>query len=79
MRINRMHKGNYGKVRAFFDVEVIEGFTVKGFKIVDGDNGLFVSYPSTKQKEQYLDQVWLSNNLKEELTELGINQYKTNN
>ena len=76
MRISRMHKADYGKVRAFFDVEVINGFTVKGFKIVDGNNGLFLSYPSTKQKDEYFDQVWLSSNLKEKVTELGINKYK---
>ena len=34
MKIERMNKGNWGKVRAFFDVQTDEGFTIKGFKLI---------------------------------------------
>ena len=50
MKIVRMTTGDWGKVKAFFDVEV-ESFTIKGFKLVDGANGLFVGNPSTKNKD----------------------------
>ena len=44
MKIERMNKGSWGKVRAFFDLTTSEGFTMKGFKIIEGINGLFVLY-----------------------------------
>ena len=35
MFIERMNKGSWGKIRAFFDLNT-EGFTIKGFKLVEG-------------------------------------------
>jgi len=35
-----------GKIVAFADVVVAEGITIRGFRVVDGDNGLFVAVPS---------------------------------
>ena len=77
MKIERMNKGNWGKVRAFFDLTTEEGFTIKGFKIIEGINGLFVSMPSQKgNDEEYYDTIWVdSKQLREELNELAINQY----
>ena len=34
MKIERMNKGEWGKVKAFFDVRTEEGFVIKGFKIL---------------------------------------------
>ena len=45
MKISRMTKGEWGKIRAFFDVEVVEGVTAKGFKLIEGEKGLFVGNP----------------------------------
>jgi DNA-binding cell septation regulator SpoVG len=75
IRVSRMHKGDYGKIKAFFDVEVIAGFVVKGFKIVQGKDGLFVGNPSTKQKDEYQDQVFLATDIKKKVTEIGINEF----
>ena len=77
MKIERMNKGNWGKVRAFFDLTTQEGFTIKGFKIIEGINGLFVSMPSQKgNDEEYYDTIWVdSKQLREELNNLAINQY----
>lgn len=75
MRVSRMHKGDYGKIKAFFDVEVVTGFIVKGFKVVQGKDGLFVGNPSVKQKDEYQDQVFLATDIKKKVTELGINEY----
>ena len=77
MKIERMNKGSWGKVRAFFDLTTQEGFTIKGFKIIEGINGLFVSMPSQKgNDEEYYDTIWVdSKQLREELNELAINQY----
>ncbi len=35
-----------GKILAFADVMIVEGITVRGFKVVDGNNGIFASVPS---------------------------------
>ena len=51
MEINRMKVGEWGKIRAFFDVETSEGFQIKGFKLINGINGVFVGMPSIKDGE----------------------------
>ena len=79
MRISRMNKGSYGKIRAFFDLETKEGFVLKGFKIVEGINGLFVSMPSEKNKDgDYNDTIFASKELRKKLNELAINYYNGN-
>ena len=35
-----------GKILAFADVDIVEGITVRGFRVVNGDNGLFAAVPS---------------------------------
>ena len=68
MKIERINKGNWGKIRAFFDIRTEEGFVVKGFKIIEGINGLFVGFPSQKgQDEEYYDTVWAEMELKEKV------------
>ena len=71
-----MNKGNWGKVRAFFDVQTEEGFSMKGFKLVEGINGLFVGFPSQKSNDdEYYDTIWADKELKDELTKLAIQEY----
>ena len=78
MKIARMNKGSWGKLRAFFDVETQEGFVMKGFKLVEGINGLFVGMPSQKgSDEEYHDTIWVeSKEMREELNTLAISKYK---
>ena len=76
MRISRMHKGDYGKVRAFFDLETAEGLTVKGFKIIEGSDGLFIGYPSKQNRDgEYSDTVWAAKELKQEISKLALTEY----
>jgi len=71
-----MNKGTWGKLRAFFDVQTDEGFTMKGFKIVEGINGLFVSPPSQKGKDdEYYDTIFIAPELREELNHTAIQHY----
>ena len=71
-----MNKGSWGKVRAFFDVMTDEGFTIKGFKIIEGINGLFVSLPSQKGKDdEYFDTVYVDQELRQELNQLALQTY----
>ena len=76
MKITNMRKGSWGKLTAFFDVVTEEGFTVKGFKLVQGINGLFVGFPSQKgNDDEYRDTVWADRELKDELTQLAIKEF----
>ena len=72
-----MNKGQWGKVRAFFDLTTTEGFTIKGFKIIEGINGLFVSMPSQKgSDEEYYDTIWVdSKALRDDLNKLALEAY----
>jgi len=77
MKISRMNRGTWGKVRAFFDLDTEEGFTIKGFKIIEGINGLFVSMPSQKgQDEEYYDTIYASADLRQSLNNMAIDYYK---
>ena len=76
MKIERMNKGEWGKLRAFFDLKTSDGFIIKGFKLVEGINGLFVGMPSVQNKEgEYNDSVFADRDLRDELTELAIREY----
>ena len=78
MKIYRMNKGSWGKVVAFFDLITSEGFTIKGFKIVEGTNGLFVSFPSQQNKDgDYNDTVWADKELKAELHSMALEVYES--
>ena len=71
-----MTKGSWGKIRAFFDLQTEEGFTIKGFKLVEGINGLFVGFPSQKgNDEEYHDTVWADREIKEQVNQLAIKTY----
>ena len=76
MKVGRIKTGEWGKLRAFFDLEV-GGFTIKGFKIVEGSNGLFVSMPSTKDKDgKYNDDVYCVKEIRQKLNHLATQHYK---
>ena len=86
MKIENMrtpqNQGDWGKVKAFFDVSV-NGFSIKGFKLVDGINGLFVSMPSRQGTDdqgnvKYYDNVWIeSKEIRQQLNDTAIEKYKS--
>ncbi|MDP6571184.1 MAG: septation protein SpoVG family protein [Candidatus Marinimicrobia bacterium] len=76
MKIERMNKGSWGKVRAFFDLTTEEGFIIKGFRLVEGINGLFVSMPSQKgQDGEYYDTVLADRVLRDKISQMAIQEY----
>ena len=78
MFIERMNKGSWGKIRAFFDVQTEEGFTIKGFKLVEGINGLFVGFPSQKGSDgEYKDTIWAMQELKSSVTAIALRVYES--
>ena len=76
MIIDRMAKGNWGKVRAFFDLKTDEGIVIKGFKLVEHEDNMFVGMPSQKDKEgEYRDTVWAEAPLKDTIETLALAHY----
>jgi stage V sporulation protein G len=77
MDIVAFRKVDMGKIKAKVDIKTSEGFIIKGFKVIEGDNGLFVGMPSERTKTgKYIDLVSLSDfNLKELLESQIIDYY----
>ena len=77
MQIDRMNVGEWGKIKAFFDIKTSEGFVLKGFKLIEGINGLFVGFPSQKDNEgEYRDTIWAEKEVREHITKLAINELR---
>ena len=73
-----MHKGNYGKILAYFDLVTDDGFTIKGFKLVQGSSGKFVGFPSQKNSEgEYHDTVWAEKEVKAMVNDIAISEYES--
>lgn len=76
MTIERMNKGQWGKIRAFFDLKTDDGFIIKGFKLVEGINGIFVGFPSQKgEGGEYFNTVLAERELKDELSQLALKEF----
>ena len=76
MKIDRMNKGEWGKLRAFFDLRTNEGIVIKGFKLVEGVNGLFVGMPSQKGKDdEFFDTVFMEREIRDKLNDLAMDEY----
>lgn len=64
------------KTAAFFDIETSEGITIKGFTLVEGSKGLFVSMPSKRGKDdKYYDDVIMTNEKKQQLSDMAVEKY----
>ena len=71
-----------GKILAFADVGLDEGITIRGFRIVNGSNGLFAGVPSrpvtVEGQTQYFNQVvFASDKKKEEFLAELLHHYET--
>ena len=79
-RINPLHNSNGSKTVAFLDIQTEEGIVIKGFRLVNGSNGLFLSAPNEKGKDgKYYDSVVIPKEMKEELQKNAIDEYNANN
>ena len=77
MKIERMHKASFGKIRGFFDLKTEEGLVVKGFKIIEGINGLFVSMPSEKNKDgEWQDSCYCDKDTRQTLNHLAVTHFE---
>ena len=77
--IRGMTKGEWGKTKAYFDVE-IGGVTIKGCRLVEGENGLFVSMPSIRKEDEngksiYQTMIFLTDELKKGVLDSAKERY----
>ena len=82
-KVDNMKKGKWGKIVAFFDLKFIGmtshfDMTVKGFKLIEGINGKFVSMPSLKvENDEYQDRVWVDKDTRIILNDIAVKAYET--
>jgi len=76
VRMNLLDGKSRTKTAAFFDFQTPDGITIKGFKLVNGANGLFIAAPDTKGKDgKYYESVILPKDMKKKLEKLAIDEY----
>ena len=76
MKIIRMKKGNWGNIKAFFDLETEDGFLITGMKIVEGVNGKFVGFPSKAEEGgRYSEIVRAERDVRDKTAKLAIEHY----
>jgi stage V sporulation protein G len=75
--INMRLSSGGSKIRGYFDIQTVEGITVKGFKIAEGPTGLFVGMPSEKDKNgKWWDKVVMPKEMKDDLFNLALQEYE---
>lgn len=76
-RMNKLDANSGSKTKAFFDAQTDDGIIIKGFRLVEGANGLFVSPPSEKGKDgKYYDTVILPKEMRQDLEKLAMAEYE---
>lgn len=76
VRMVSLGNSGSGKVVAFFDMQTDDEIVIKGFRLVNGANGLFVSTPNDKGKDgKYYDSVVLPKKMKSSLEKLAVEEY----
>ncbi|RJP69385.1 MAG: hypothetical protein C4539_07690 [Ignavibacteriales bacterium] len=79
MKIVRMNPlKSDSKTAAFFDIETNDRVIIKGFRLVNGTNGLFLSAPNEKGKDgKYYETVILPKEMKEDLEKKAIEEFNS--
>ncbi len=74
--MNPLKSEGGGKTAAFLDVQTEDGITLKGFRLVNGSNGLFLSSPDQKGKDgKYYETVILPKEMKSDLEKIALEEY----
>jgi stage V sporulation protein G len=74
--MNPLKSDGSGKTAAFFDVQTEDGIILKGFRLVNGSNALFLSSPDQKGKDgKYYETVTLPKEMKSELEKMAIDEF----
>lgn len=76
MKIIRMNKLDGGKTAAFFDIQTNDNIIIKGFRLVTGSNGFFISSPDEKGKDgKYYETVTLPKEMKQQLEKMAVEEF----
>jgi len=76
IRMNPLKSEGSGKTAAFLDVQTEDGITLKGFRLVNGSNGLFLSSPDQKGKDgKYYETVILPKEMKSDLEKMALEEF----
>ncbi len=76
VRMNKLDSSTGGKTAAFLDIQTNDDIIIKGFRLVDGPKGLFVSSPNEKGKDgKYYETVTLPKSIKQELEKMAIEEF----
>lgn len=78
MEVNRLHKlDGTGATKAFCDLSVSDSIIIKGLRIVEGKDGLFVSMPREEGKDGkwYNTVLPLKREIKDEIERLVLEAY----
>ena len=81
-KITRLHRlDGESSLKAFVDIALNESLLLKGLRIVEGRNGLFVSMPREKGKDnRWYETIHpLSKEVKEKITSVVLAAYNNNN
>ena len=76
----RMTKGDWNKTKAYFDVMFVGmslpfNLTIKGCRLVEGRDGLFVATPSIKKDEEYQNTVFFGDDTRDKVLKAALNEY----
>ena len=76
VRMNKLDENAGGSINAFFDIQTDDGIIIRGFRIVNGSNGLFISSPDEKGKDgKYYERVSLPKEMKSDLEKIAIEEF----
>ena len=78
LEVSRLHKlDGTGPLRAFCDLSVLNSFVIKGLRVVEGKEGLFVSMPQEAGKDGkwYNTVIPLKREVKDEIERLVLEAY----
>lgn len=80
IRMNILQNSSNSKTAAFFDIQTDEGIVIKGFRVVSGSKGLFISAPNEKGKDgKYYETVVIPKEMKDDLQKQAIDEYNKGN
>ena len=75
-RMTQLPQNGNGKLAAFFDIQTDDGIIIKGFRLINGPKGKFISPPSDKGKDgKYYESVILPRDIRDNLEKIAIEQY----
>ena len=79
IKVIKVHPIKEGNIKAYIDICIDDAIIIKGLKVMDGKNGLFVTLPSVKNKrdEKYYETVsCTTTDVKDDLSSTVLVAYK---